>query len=325
VRGAPAPGPGAVAAVDRATEGQGIVLANAPVSYGVFELTVGEAGLPGPDEVAGAVAEAGYRGIDLGPLGFLGTGGELRDRLASHGLALAGGYVAMRFLDPEGLEEDLRRLEATLDAFEAVVALLPGLRPKPTLADAGSPERAANPGRGKDLPAIGLDDRGWRRLAEGVQRAADRCRERGFEPTFHHHAATYVEAPHEVERLLELTDVGLCLDSGHLLLGGGDPVRALRDWGSRINHLQVKDARVAVLERVVEEGAGMWAVWERGAFCPLGAGDLDVEGFLAGVRELGYRGWMVVEEDRVVRSRAEFDEAVRNQRRNREFLARWGL
>ncbi|HXF71114.1 MAG TPA: sugar phosphate isomerase/epimerase [Actinomycetota bacterium] len=298
-----------------------IAIANAPVSYGVFELTIGEPGLPGPEELVSAVADAGYHGIDLGPLGFLGQGAELRERLLRHGLALAGGYIQLRFLDPAGLEEDLRTLDLTLDSFEVVRDLFPELPPKPTLADAGSPARAANPGRGRDLPEIGLDDTAWRRLAEGVQRAADRCRERGFEPTFHHHACTYVEAPHEIERLLELTDVGLCLDSGHLLLGGGDPVRALEDWGSRVNHLQLKDARREVLHRIIREGAGMRAVWERGAFCAFGTGDLDIDAFLDGVRRLGYRGWIVVEEDRILGAPAAFHEAVEAQRRNRRYLA----
>lgn len=301
-----------------------VIVANAPVSYGVFELTIGEPGLPGPDGIAEAAASAGYAGIDLGPLGFLGRGRELTDRLARHRLALAGGYVALRFPDPGHLAEDLALLDRTLDEFEEVARTEPPALPRPTLADAGSPERQANPGRGKDLPEIGLDEAGWRRFADGVARAAERCRERGFEPTFHHHACTFVEAPHEIERFLELTDVGLCLDSGHLLIGGGDPVQALADWGERIDHLQVKDARTSVLRAIVEEGAGMRAVWERGAFCELGTGDLDVEGFFGGIRRLAYDGWLVVEQDRILSSPADFPRAVQAQVRNREFLRRWG-
>jgi inosose dehydratase len=301
-----------------------IKVANAPVSYGVFELTIGEPGLPGPDQMVNAVATAGYEGIDLGPFGFLGRGHELADRLAGRGVGLAGGYVALRLTDPDGLEEDLGLLEATLDSFEAVAPAQPGWLPKPTLADAGSPERAANPGRGKDLPEICLEDAGWKRLATGVSRAADRCRDRGFEPTFHHHACTFVEAPHEIERLLELTDVGLCLDSGHLLLGGGDPVRALDDWGERINHLQIKDVRLAVIRRIIEERAGMRAVWERGAFCELGSGDLDTEAFFAAVQRRDYQGWLIVEQDRILGPGSTFEEAAEAQARNRTFLRRWG-
>src|SRR5207245_2330373 len=80
-------------------------------------------------------------------------------------------------------------------------------------------------------------------FAEGVEMAVECCRARRYEPTFHHETGTHIEAPWEIEKVLELTSIGLCLDTGHLLLGGGDPVRAMREWGQRINHLHLKDAR----------------------------------------------------------------------------------
>lgn len=301
-------------------------LANAPVSFGVFELTIGRLpNLPTAAQVLDAVARAGYDGIDLGPLGFLGEGAALRQALDSRRLSLAGGYVALRFTDPRGFRDDLTLLDRTLDAFEAAAGPDPRWRPKPTLADAGSPQRAANPGRGKDLPEIGLDADGWRRLADGVADAGARCRARGFEPTFHHHACTYVEAPHEIETLLELTDVGLCLDAGHLLLGGGDPVQALKAWRERINHLHLKDARLHVLDQVIAQQAGMEAVWRRGAFCELGQGDLDLDAFLAAVEASGYQGWLVVEQDRIPGGNETVDDAARAQARNLAVLRQRGL
>src|SRR6202020_1130962 len=101
-----------------------------------------------------------------------------------------------------------------------------------------------------------------------------RCRERGYEPTFHHETATYVEAPWEIERLLDVSDVGLCLDTGHLLLGRGDPVAAITAWGERINQLHLKDARIETLEQIVAEGAPVTEIWRRRAFRPLGEGDI---------------------------------------------------
>ena len=303
-----------------------IRVANAPVSYGVFELTGGKSeGLPKPGALLDAVAAAGYEGVDLGPPGFLGEGSDLRSALASRRLALAGGWVALRLPDPQALEEDLAALDAVLDSFQVAADLSPELAPRPTLADAGSPERAANPGRGKDLPEIGLDGAGWERLAGAVQRAADRCRARGLEPTFHHHAGTHVEAPHEIERLLELTDVSLCLDTGHLLLGGGDPVQALQDWGQRINHVHLKDVRLDVIRRVVAERAPMEAVWTREAFRELGTGDLDVDGFLSGLGRLGYSGWLVVEQDRIPSPGEPIAASAAAQARNRSFLRHRGL
>jgi inosose dehydratase len=299
-----------------------IRVANAPASFGVFELSEGASGLPNAEEVLDAVARSGYEGIDLGPPGFLGAEPELHRHLQAKNLDLAGGWVELRFSDPEGLEEDLESLEQSLDLFEAGSSKDPVWWPKPTLADAGSAERRRHPGRGKDMPDIRLDDVGWKRLAQGVAEAAERCRARGLEPTFHHHASTYVEAPLEIETLLDLTDVGLCLDSGHLLLGGGDPTQAFEDWYERINHVHVKDARLEVLELVVAEGEDMEAVWARGAFCELGRGDARVGDFLDAVGASDFRGWVVVEQDRFVSSADSVADITAAQARNREFLGR---
>ncbi|CAN5140999.1 TIM barrel protein [soil metagenome] len=305
-----------------------IRVANAPVSYGVFELTAGGVDdLPSAERLLDAVAQAGYGGIDLGPPGYLGDVGALPDRLASRGLGLAGGFVAMRFLEPDGFRDDLAALDEALDLFTVAAGLEADRSwyPKPTLADAGSPERDANPGRGRDLDEIRLDDAGWRRVAGRVTEAAGRCRARGLEPTFHHHLCTYVEAPREIEQLLDRTDVGLCLDTAHLLLGGGDPVQAMRDWGDRVNHVHVKDARPDVMRDVVADQAGMEAVWRRGAFCELGAGSVDVDGFLSAMRRDGYAGWLVVEQDRILSPGESLSAPVSAQRRNRAFLRERGL
>ena len=80
----------------------------------------------------------------------------------------------------------------------------------------------------------------------------------------------------EIEKVLELTSISLCLDTGHLLLGGGDPVRAMRDWKSRINHMHLKDARQSVVDGIIREAAPLPEIWKRKAFCRLGDGDLDI-------------------------------------------------
>lgn len=302
-----------------------IVVANAPVSYGAFEITVGvNPAVPEPLALLDQVASAGYAGVDLGPLGYLGDGSELSERLQSRALGLAGGYLELPFSEPDRLNAELAALDGLLDVFDAAPA--EGVPPpRPTLADAGSPQRAALPGRSALDPSVGFDDAGWSRFAEGVKVAVARCRERGYEPTFHHHTATYIEAQWEIERMLELTDVGLCLDTGHLLLGRGDPVTAVRDWGPRINHVHLKDARRSVLEAIVAEAAPVEAIWRRRAFCRLGDGDVDVDGVLDGLRELGYEGWLVVEQDIIPDPADPPGQADLEQRANREFLRERGF
>jgi inosose dehydratase len=261
-----------------------IRVANAPVSYGAFELTVGVLpNVPGPDQVLDAIAAAGYEGTELGPLGYLGDAETLRERLASRGLELAAAFVELRFG-----EDELDVLDATLDLVAPFGA-------RPVLCDRGPRDGDA------DLDA--------------VSRAVERSRGRGLEPAIHHHMGTRVQTPAEIERLLDGTDVALLLDTGHLTAAGGDPVQALRDWRDRVQHVHLKDVRLDVIR-----AAGDWPeAWRAGAFCELGAGDADLEGFVA---ELGgYAGWLVVEQDWVPGPGSDPGPQFEAQVRNRRWLA----
>lgn len=298
-----------------------IVVANAPVSYGAFELTVGILpDVPEGEAVLDEVAGAGYDGIDLGPLGYLGYGEELKDNLARRRLGLAGGFFELPFSDPARMPKAMLDLDTLLDVFDAVRDSN-GMKPKPTLADAGSDLRRSSPGQAAHNRSLGFDAEGWKHFADGVEMALARCRERGYEPTLHHETGTHVEAPWEIEKVLELTSVGLCLDTGHLLLGGGDPVRAMTDWRKRINHIHLKDARRGVVEQIVKESAHVNEIWRRKAFCRLGEGDLDVDGVLDAMRKT-YEGWLVVEQD-VLPDRQ--GKPAADQRANRAYLAARGF
>lgn len=286
-------------------------IANAPLSYGAFEMTVGtDFAVPDPERILEAIGAAGYAGTDLGPPGYLGEGEVLAERLAANRLQVVGGFVPLRFSE----EEDVTGLEHTLDLFDAAGAT--GARP--VLCDAGGPERIANPGRGGEDASLRLDDGRWRKLVFNVERAAEIARERGYEPVFHHHTSTYVEGVPEIERFLEDTDVELLLDSGHLLVAGGDPVRALGDWRERIGAIHIKDVRLKVLEQVKAERADTLTAWRRGLFCALGQGDVDLDGFCAALG--GYDGWVVVEQDRVLEDITAFEGAAHEQVANRDWL-----
>ena len=303
--------------------GEGMAVANAPCSYGAFEITVGvDPHVPPALTLLDEVSRAGYTGIDLRPLGYLGGVDELPARLLDRGLALAGGYFEVEFADPGRLSEELVRLDQLLDVFDAAANGGPPARP--TLADAGSESRRAYPGRAHADHSLGWDDAGWAQFASSMARLVERCRDRGYEPTFHPHTATYVEAPWEIERLLSVSDVGVCLDTGHLLLGGGDPVEAVRDWGDRLNHVHLKDARLDVIRGIVNDRAPVRAIWERGAFCRLGAGDVPLGYVLENLRARSYSGWLVVEQDILPDADAP-DQPVVDQQHNREYLRARGV
>ena len=303
----------------------GMVVANAPVSYGAFELTVGILpNVPDGEMVLDEVAAAGYAGIDLGPVGYLAPTERLGEELRRRKLGLAGGFFELPFSDPAAMTSAIGGLDSLLDVFDAAHAVAGGLKPKPTLADLGSEARRARPAQAALDHSLGFDAEGWKRFAAGVEMAVARCRERGYEPTFHHETGTNIEAVWEIEKVLELTSIGLCLDTGHLLLGGGDPLLALRDWKDRINHMHLKDARKSVVDGIIREAAPLPEIWKRKAFCRLGDGDLDVDGVLKALRDGGYAGWLVVEQD-VLPDPADPGRPAIEQRRNREYLRRHGL
>ena len=170
--------------------------ANAPLSYGAFEVTVGVyPNVPGPDELLAEMAAAGYAGTELGPPGYLGEGDELRERLERHGLALTGGWCPgpLQRARQAGEEDSPRSAgRSTCSTPRAPDA-------RPGFGDAGSGRAAREPGRGGHAE---LDDAGWGRWAEGVRRAEEVARDRGYEPTLHPHTSTYVESPWEIERAL---------------------------------------------------------------------------------------------------------------------------
>ena len=301
-----------------------IVVANAPVSYGAFELTVGILpNVPDGAMVMDEVAAAGYAGIDLGPAGYLASKETLGEELRRRNLGLAGGFFELPFSDPKAMPPALAGLDGLLDVFDA--ARVEGLKPRPTLADLGSDARRARPAQAALDHSLGFDADGWRRFADGVARALARCSERGYEPTFHHETGTNIEAKWEIEKVLELTEIGLCLDTGHLLLGGGDPVVAMREWKDRINHVHLKDARRDVVEQIIREAAPLPEIWKRKAFCRLGDGDLDVDAMLGALRGGGYSGWLVVEQDVLPDADDPLGTPARDQRANREFLKARGF
>jgi len=299
-----------------------IRIANAPVSYGVFELARPDlVPLPEGEELARWISEAGYEGIDLGPVGLLGFRDDLVDRLRRHRLSLAGGWVDLPFAGSgDAFEQALRGLDGILDVFVAGLEAGTHAPPLPTLADSGSPERRQRPG---GAPELMLRGPAWDRFAERVTIAADRVRARGLEPTFHHHACTYVETPAEIDALLAATDVGLTFDSGHLLIGGGDPMSDFQRWRDRINHIHLKDAETAILAEALTADDPMRSVWERRVFAPLGDGDLAVDALVDAIVGSGYAGWIVVEQDVVPRSADDLARARREQASNRERLRRW--
>jgi inosose dehydratase len=239
------------------------------------------------------IARLGYEGTQLG-LGFP-EGPQLRAALSTRGLRLAEVYAALPATpagpDDEALAVGRARL-GSLDAADGDVLCV---------AIDGSTDRDERAGRANAGGTPHFTDDAWQDLADVLHALADETIAAGHRLAFHPHAGTYVETPAEVERLVEITDpakVGICLDVGHYLVGGGDPVAALRQLGERVTHVHLKDVDPVVLEQLrIGTIASLGSAVRARLFTELGAGALDLLGCLRVLAARGYDGWLMVEQD----------------------------
>jgi inosose dehydratase len=116
----------------------------------------------------------------------------------------------------------------------------------------------------------------------------------------HPHAGTLLEAAADVERLLEATDASVCLDTGHLLIGGADPAAFAREHAARIAHVHLKDVDGAVAERLRAGELSLMEAVQAGLFRPLGEGDAAIGAVVAELQDTGYERWLVLEQDTAI-------------------------
>lgn len=290
---------------------------NAPVSWAVYE-----ADRPNPPfaTVLDQIAAAGYQGTELGPYGYLPTDpGVLARELSARGLALGSSFV------PLPLEDPSRRARSVEDALAVARLLATQGVGELILADDEDAGRQKIAGRVPGDGSAGWDDAQWREASLTIEAVAEALRsELGMRVVLHHHAGTFIETPAEIDRLLAETDaegVGLLLDTGHAVYGGADPLDLVRRKGSRIWYVHLKDARTDELKRVRTTDIPMEEAWRRGVFCPLGDGVVDFPRVIDALRERGYAGWLIVEQDVIPDEKGRLvPDPLESARRSRAYL-----
>lgn len=286
-------------------------IAGAPISWGVCEV-------PGwgfqldVHTVLGQMREVGIVATEFGPDGFLPDApADKAAALSEAGLRAVGQFVPA-VLHESG-HDPLPEVEI---AMEGLVA-----------AGASTVVIAAVTGvEGYDARTDLSDDQ-WGSLLANLDRITDAAAAHGLIATLHPHVGTLVESGVEAERVLAGSRVGLCLDTGHLLIGGGDPVELARLHPERIAHVHLKDVRLDLAKGVQEGRQSYTGAVAEGMYVPLGAGDVDIAAIVASLEDAGYAGWYVLEQDTVltgspsetgvdpvadVRASLEFIHSVRN-------------
>jgi inosose dehydratase len=273
-----------------------INIANAPCSWGVIENVAGERG--GYVTVLDEMHATGFAGAELGDWGFMPTDpNQLRQELEQRDLKLLASWVSVYLHDAD------RHAQSEAEAIRTA-HLLAEVGGPSTFIVLGNdpytnPMRTLNAGRIK--PEHQMSEAQWQVFAEGANRVARAVkRATGLRTVFHHHIGTWIETPEETAKLLSLTDptvLGLCFDTGHYRFGGGDPVAGLRQHADRVWHMHFKDHQPNVAAQSRRESWNALQAVEHGVFCELGRGDVNFPAVVQTLNEIGYDGWIVVEQD----------------------------
>ena len=257
-------------------------LAGAPISWGVCEVP-GWGRQLDAGRVFAEMASLGLRATELGPIGYLPLDpATIRERLDRHGLRLVGGFVPLVLHEPEldtGPADEIAAVLAEAGAEIFVAAAVSDL--------AWSPPTA-------------LDADAWRRLADHLHEIERRVSEHGLTLALHPHAGTQIETAEDVRRALAVSDVGWCLDTGHLLIGGADPAEFVRDHGDRIVHAHLKDVDAGIATRLRAGELTLVEATQAGLFRPLGQGDARIDEVVDLLNTAGYERWLVLEQDTAI-------------------------
>ena len=274
-----------------------IQIANAPCSWGALEFELEGESL-GYAQVLDEMVETGYAGTELGDWGFMpSVPAKLSKVLLDRKLELLGAFVPVALADANahnaGIDQAIKtaRLMHKAGYPEAFIVL----------ADENGSKEERTRNAGRITPAMELSEDQWSTFASGAEQVARVVKEGyGMRTVFHHHCGGYVETPQEVSKLMELTDpeiLGLCLDMGHYAFGGGDPLKALEEYYSRIWHVHFKDFDPRVGQQARDNEYDYFNSVEAGVFCELGKGNVDFQTIVNILKTKGYDGWIVVEQD----------------------------
>lgn len=284
-------------------------IAAAPITWGV-DGSPGWGHLLEPDRVLTEMTRVGLAATELGPDGYLPTDpAELEAYLARFGLRIVGGFVPAVLYRADRIDDELAYVD----------------RAARQLAGAGSRVMVLGPaahGAGYDR-SFEMDDDEWRTFLANLHRLQGVAETAGVTTALHPHWGMAIERQRHVERVLESSDVDLCLDTGHLFVAGADPVAIAELAPGRIRHVHLKDVDAEAAARVRSGQVGFRRAVADGMFTPLGSGDVDIAGVIRRLEAGGYRGWYVLEQDTVLsRAPAPGTGPVEDARVSVEFLDR---
>jgi inosose dehydratase len=305
-----------------------ITITTAPCCWGVDD--VNNPHLPAWEKVLDEAEAAGFGGLELGPYGYLPLDlGQVSKALDQRSLKIVAGTIFDDLVSASNRENLLRQTEEIC----ALISQLPkpewhsGQRyaaPYLTVMDWGHDERDYAAGHFHRAPR--LDEIAWRGMVDNIRDVATLARDKyGVRATIHPHAGGYIEFADELQRVVDdiPTDLaGLCLDTGHMVYSGMDPVAVLRQYWDRVDYIHFKDIDAKVYAQVMEEHIRFFDACAKGVMCPIGRGSIDYQAVRGLLTELSYGGYVTIEQERDPRNTASI---LADLAASRSFLSRTGF
>ncbi|TZG34855.1 TIM barrel protein [Agrobacterium sp. B1(2019)] len=281
-----------------------IAITTAPCCWGVDD--VKNPHLPHWEKVLDETKAAGFGGLELGPYGYLPLDLErVSQALNERDLKIVAGTIFDDLVSPQNRDNLLRQT----DEICALITRLPkpethaGQRfsaPYLTVMDWGHDKRDYAAGHSDRAPR--LDGGAWSGMVENIRAIATLARDKyDVRATIHPHAGGYIEFADELQQIVEDIPAdlaGLCLDTGHMAYSGMDPVTTLRRYWDRVDYIHFKDIDATVFEEVMAERIRFFDACAKGVMCPIGRGSIDYPAIRSLLRELGYGGYITIEQER---------------------------
>lgn len=282
----------------------GMNIGCAPCCWGVDD--VKNPHLPDWKHVLQEASAAGYKGIELGPYGYIPLDVELvRKELMARGLSITAGTIFDDLVSPANLPSLLKQTREIC----ALIKQLPQLPteagqhfavPYLVVMDWGHTERDYAAGHPDRAPRLNAEQ--WAGMVSHIRQIANVAwQEFGVRAVIHPHAGGYIEFADEIDQIV--ADIphdlaGLCLDTGHLYYSGMDPVAWLKKHAARLDYVHFKDIDATVYQQVLGEHIAFFAACARGVMCPIGKGVIDYAGIRQVLTEIGYQGYITIEQER---------------------------
>jgi inosose dehydratase len=263
-------------------------LATAPVNWNSPDVPEYRTYTPYP-QLLEEMATAGYRATEWSTI-MPKDPDVLGPDLQARGLQMLGGFVGLELRDTNKRAQEIQKGLEIGNYFKSLGASYL------IAADTGDARRIQEAGH----VTSGLTEGQWKSLGSGLNELAAALKPAGVQLVFHNHVGTYVETQAETSRLLDVTDpslVGWCLDCGHLTYGGGDTLRMLQRYGHRVGYIHIKDVDGKILQRSLQDGWSFHSALKSFIFTKLGQGIVNIPAVIQALKDHGYNGWLVVEQD----------------------------